>query len=439
MTKELVENQITFRYNICRESAAVSLRITCSHRPMREHAIMSNRVRNDNNRNKTCFSCLQSKSFFVLFLFSALVFWGMLAKTEIKSILLCAGFFLLTTLLVWKIKLPTPNRILIIGAVLLGAWNCYSLYRCFCATWAITSMGEHVAQMLGLPFRMLLSTAGVVLSFLAFPASFMFGAYLLTMGKNALHRIHFRELLKEIREDLFPVGAVKKVSGLLLRIVASALAGLVLMCFSSLLWSDSIQEHMTSSAKVFAEEGPYPTAFSWCSSMMDNFTDALILSHAANHKEAPLFDQALLDYRDWIRGAENPVDSMVKHYVHGKAFDTEKAYPRYWNGYRLGIKTALVFTDYSTIRIVNTVIQIALIAAICLMAKNQVPAFIIPLLLGYFMMMPAVLGKSLQYSTCFYIMLAAILFLIILSKRMTQKKVCLLFLYTGIATAFLTC
>lgn len=56
--------------------------------------------------------------------------------------------------------------------------------------------------------------------------------------------------------------------------------GIVLMFAVYCLPTDSMNRHLQESKAVFEEEGSYPRYHSWCSSTLDNFTDALMLLSA---------------------------------------------------------------------------------------------------------------------------------------------------------------
>lgn len=58
-----------------------------------------------------------------------------------------------------------------------------------------------------------------------------------------------------------------------------------------------IENHVNSSAAIFEEEGAYPSLFSWSTSQLDNFTDAVMLLEAADDTANSAINKAMLVYR----------------------------------------------------------------------------------------------------------------------------------------------
>lgn len=231
---------------------------------------------------------------------------------------------------------------------------------------------------------------------------------------------------------LFP----KYLSVLLLHVLICILVGAILLSAVCMIPSGAMDRNLQKSAAVFAEEGIYPSLFSWCTSQLDSTTDALILLiSACDADESPIV-QAMSGTRNTLSTVEASSDELAAHYGEGIPFDGSEPYYQYWHGYQLIIRPLLSVLNYSGIRILNGIIQTALLLLICiLLYKNSMGRFILPYLVSVAMMMPLALAMSLQYSSCYYILTLGSL--VILWKKDRLNKIDgLLFLYIGIFTAY---
>ena len=85
----------------------------------------------------------------------------------------------------------------------------------------------------------------------------------------------------------------------------------------------------------------------------------------------------------------------------------------------------------------NGVAQALLFFASCmLMLKKKKGLYLIPWAIGYLMLMPIALAKSLQYSSCFYVSMLGSLILLLLSGEQLKKAGGFVFLNIGIALAY---
>ena len=225
---------------------------------------------------------------------------------------------------------------------------------------------------------------------------------------------------------------ILKTAGTMLAcLLLSAVIGMLLLLGAYCLPAGPIDENVRKSAAVFREENTYRSIFSWCTSMLDNFTDAYMLLEAADQTDGTLPERALLNYPG-IDG-RGPQEVLVSHYIDGKPLPGSIQYARYWHGYEILLKPLLYVTTYQGIRILNGIAQGALVLLICfLLFRRHLKRIIIPFILTYLMLMPLALAESLQFSACFYVAMLAMILL--LSAR--RVKPFFVFLFAGIATAF---
>lgn len=229
-----------------------------------------------------------------------------------------------------------------------------------------------------------------------------------------------------------------KIRNIIFNMVTAIIVGLLLLMAVYLIPTNKIDENVCKSATIIQNEGMHYRAFDWCSSILDNFTDSLMMLEAANNTDNSLLVKALKVNRgDYYQTSEGPTETLIRHYINGEEFELVNSYCRYWHGYLIFLKPLFYLFTYSTIRIINLIIQLLLTLAISIvMYKRNLKQYIIPYLISYLMMMPYILGLSLQYSSCFYIYSVSVLIILLISKNILIKYDYLLFLNIGIALAY---
>lgn len=236
------------------------------------------------------------------------------------------------------------------------------------------------------------------------------------------------------------VNKKKQLFGMFLRmcgvIVASVLAGILLLTAVFALPVSAMQENLARSAQILSEEGAYHRLYEFCTSNLDNWTDATMLLIASHEGEGTVLERAMTGARDLLN-SNQPVNSLAAKYLEGAELDRTVGYARYWHGYLLALKPLLLVMDYGGIRVLNLVIQLMLDCAILiLMYKRGMKKLILPYLLTLGFLMPVALGKSMQFSTCFYAFSLSVLVLLLFKDKWDVRKSCFLFLGIGIFTAF---
>lgn len=224
------------------------------------------------------------------------------------------------------------------------------------------------------------------------------------------------------------------LAGMLLRIFAAIAVGVLLLTLVYAIPTQTIDRNVARSATVIETEGAYPELTHLATSYLDNWTDSIMLLEAAWSGPEPTLEKALQAYRVGS-GEDIPSESLVRYYRDG-VYDRRVSYPQYWHGYQTLLKPLLLLTDYSHIRILNGLMQqlLALTVALLLWRRGlgvYIPAWLVSIA----MLMPWALAKSLQYSSCFYLMSIGALGALILDPG--QKKQALYgLLWLGIATAY---
>ena len=219
-------------------------------------------------------------------------------------------------------------------------------------------------------------------------------------------------------------------------ILMAALIGTLMLTAAYLLPTKMMKENMDLSAATILHEGTYPKLFDWCTSQLDNYTDAIILMNAAYDSDESAVVQAMTAARPSIENVSTPVESLEAHYLRGVPYDSEETYYQYWHGYLLFIKPLLLFTDYNGIRVLNTAVQMFLLLFLIFqMLKCDVKSYIPAYLLSVAFLMPVVLGRSLQFSSCYYLINIGCISILLMKNKLTSN-VPYLFLFIGILTAY---
>ncbi len=222
---------------------------------------------------------------------------------------------------------------------------------------------------------------------------------------------------------------------LVLPLLAAVVIGLLLMTAAYLVPTELMEENLRKSAMLFEAENLYPNKYEWCSSMLDNYTDSLMMLLASTKTEEPPLSQAAGVPVNAITQEPIPEYILIRHYVYDQPFDSVWHIARYWHGYNLFLKPALCMMDYETMRLVNLILQIAASLCVCVMMwLKNCRRLILPYLIAYLFLMPTVLGSSLQFSTSYYMMCAGMIGT--LWTKRTPGRVLTAFVLIGAGTSY---
>lgn len=165
-----------------------------------------------------------------------------------------------------------------------------------------------------------------------------------------------------------------------------------------------LEFNIESSAEILLEEGIYPALFPWCTSQVDNFSDALILQEIIYDGNESLTEKAMMNY--YITNNSNStIVALNEYYVHEiKDGYVKKEYSRYWHGYISIYKLFLYFFNLKQIRLILLGINLSMggcILYICF-KKNiylSVAYFVTLLFLN-----PIVISHNMFFSNIYIIM-----------------------------------
>ena len=220
-------------------------------------------------------------------------------------------------------------------------------------------------------------------------------------------------------------------------IFACAVLGYLLLTAAYALSDTERQaKNCRASLPVINEEKEYePELYS--RRLLDNVTDWIMIRTAAYNSEDSAFLLAEEAIHTLHESGSCKTDFQLT-FEEGAAPGRIEPYRRYWHGYQLTLRPLLHVLSYGQIRVLNSAVQMLLLTvAILLMLKRQ-PRCLFPFSLMILLLAPTAIGRSLQFSSVYYIMLTAIILLLWNpSGRYTGWALPRLFLLAGIITAFL--
>ena len=204
-----------------------------------------------------------------------------------------------------------------------------------------------------------------------------------------------------------------------------------------------IEKNVEESSKILSIEGTYAEPKYSNKFILDNYTEAIMIS-IANSIDTnepiessilmrryynPGYGQELVDYG----GEDNPVEYLSQSIE--KTNKTYAEYSRYWQGYLVYLRPLLVFLNYGQIRRILTAVVIMmsfLLIALTYLKKDifYAGAITIILLISQFWY----IGLSMDYSASFIIMLASSIYILLKDDKI--KDVYILFFVIGMVTAF---
>lgn len=190
---------------------------------------------------------------------------------------------------------------------------------------------------------------------------------------------------------------------------------------------------------IFKKEASYPMLNQeYKNTQLDNYTDAIMLGIAVyRNNDLSIPQQALMNYRPG-EDPYQPVQELSSYLEKHKA-SSDLKYPRYWHGYLLFLKPALMLFGYGDIRMLNTFLQFALLGYIIYQfAKRQLGKYAIAFGVAAAFLMPLATSQSIQLSTVFYPCMVAIAVMLRFHEWLNERyRYCYLFMILGMCTSFL--
>ena len=189
---------------------------------------------------------------------------------------------------------------------------------------------------------------------------------------------------------------------------------LFLVC---LIPSKYIEDNANEALKTFEKEGYFPEIKYANKYILDNFTDALMINTAYSVDSNKPLESTILMKRYYKTSLDSEKTILHLSESLSGARHSFFEYSRYWHGYMIFLRPALVFFEYSVIRIIliSVIVIITLILLFFTYKKFNI-YMAITLLLTFVVANFWVIGLSLQYSFVFIISIISALYILIKNK-----------------------
>ena len=277
------------------------------------------------------------------------------------------------------------------------------------------------------------------LTVLLFVLLFIVFRFFIGKASSVLQQLSLHDVWHCFRQDI----RLRTVLHLVLGVAGSAAAGTLLLMAVYRLPVAPIQQHLAEGIPYTGADfdHTYPSLLPLSSSMIDGFTDSLILLESGSDISDTLLHNALLVPHSKISSQNdsdiNPAQTLYAHYIKGVPFTAVATYARYWHGYLVLTKPLLSVFNFRQIQLLNGIVQLGLVALVCwLLKRRALGAYIPAFLLVWLMLMPLALFLCMQFTPCWLIALVCTLLLLRMDDAHLASHGWLVFLYSGIAVAY---
>lgn len=236
---------------------------------------------------------------------------------------------------------------------------------------------------------------------------------------------------------------LKKISALY---VALLLSFTLFICAAFAIPTSLMCGNIAESARQIEREGMWFQPLGFYLFQIDNMTDCLMMhidAYADSHHpvKAAMLAENAKPYADSMSRDNYRNMALTTLAVAEKgrgAFADKNLYARYWHGYQVLLRPLLCVFSYNHIRVINYVALTILFLSVIIMLHRRLGAvysvtFTAAMVLSNVMIVPL----AIQFSTCFYIALTAML-LFLLKPRLANEgdKLVLIFFAIGAVTSY---
>ena len=149
--------------------------------------------------------------------------------------------------------------------------------------------------------------------------------------------------------------------------ISGLIIGFLLMIGVYLIPTGRIVDNVEKSKEILKEEGHYNYIVSVDkTTMIDNYTDSIMLNEAMYHGDEGIIDKAMNVYKYYISNDLKPLDNLDGYFNNDPLLHPH-SYTRYWHGYLIFVKPLLLFLNITGIRQINAFLQLALIVSISIL------------------------------------------------------------------------
>lgn len=220
----------------------------------------------------------------------------------------------------------------------------------------------------------------------------------------------------------------------ILALVLSVALGVLLLIFAASFPQDKIDENVKFSAEIMLQEGNYPAILDRSAAgTLDYYTDALMLMESKAMTKSDL--TSVLSNPRFRYDDKWPVECLYE-YTHDVQPESVTGYVRYWMGFRAVLRILLtVFNYYQIKRYVAFAFFTLFLLVVCTLSSRINSKIAFWFALSVILVRPTVISDCLQYSCCFLIAFAAMLFMpwVVTQNSIIEK---LVFFEIGIITMY---
>lgn len=249
----------------------------------------------------------------------------------------------------------------------------------------------------------------------------------------------------------------KKFSCMIILYIIGIAVAVFLLVLTFSIPNDRIKQNVIESTNTLSNEGVYPTFLSdklVCMephnmfeiktlllnnriTLRDNYTDALMLLHAAYDGNESSLERALAIYR--YADEKDLPESSLKAIGQTNDNETQRlSYARYWHGYLVVLRPLLVVLNINQIRTLNVVLLSGLLIwIIYLMNRSSLKSYSGWMLYSLLFFMPFTVPFCMQFCSVTYILLLSIIFLLKFFDWLKQGiRIPCLFFIIGMSVAY---
>ena len=231
-----------------------------------------------------------------------------------------------------------------------------------------------------------------------------------------------------------------KNSGLTIAVfLAAVLFGFLALTVIYAMPTGRVQANVRISAEDLQEDGLYRQMVAGKeTTKLDNFTDALMMLTASYGGDEGIIDKVVNNYETRLKDGDLIESCKVSGLDVEEGTTKRHAYARYWHGYVVILKPLLAFFELNEIRDLNLFLVMGMICATAvLLSKYGKGRFAVPYLLAVCFINPMAVAASLQFSTIFHTMSAALLVMLLLWKqKWFREYIWLYFMLVGMMTSY---
>ncbi len=227
----------------------------------------------------------------------------------------------------------------------------------------------------------------------------------------------------------------------LIILIALPIVGLILMIAVHLLPTNNMKQNVNVSRNGIASEFTDELVIDdYKATLTGNFTDCLMLEFAVYDSPHSVIGQVMNMYRPESSPNENewwPGQSLTD-YLDNVGQQNEVEYSRYWHGYLVVLKPLLMYTSFNTIRLLNSALQLILLASLLILyTKKGQTKLAIALSVSMPFMFFVSSFASLSLSICMYLLFIGLIVQILYDDKLSKgDNYITYFIVIGAATAY---